>query len=158
MSVTMYTDGACRGNPGAGGWGVVLISGKNEREIYGGIADTTNNRMELVAAIRGLEALKRRCRVIVYTDSEYLRKGITEWLAQWQARGWRTAARKPVKNEDLWRELAELAASHEIEWHWVKGHSGHPGNDRADMLANRGIDDLVAGRFADALPNKYQEF
>jgi len=145
MSVTMYTDGACRGNPGPGGWGVVLVAGENEREIYGGVTDTTNNRMELVAAIRGLAALKRRCRVIVYTDSEYLRKGITEWLAQWQARGWRTAARKAVKNEDLWRELAELAANHEIEWHWVKGHSGHPGNDRADMLANRGIDDLLTG-------------
>ena len=158
MNVTMYTDGACRGNPGPGGWGVVLIAGENEREIYGGAADTTNNRMELVAAIRGLAALKRRCRVIVYTDSEYLRKGITEWLAQWQARGWRTAARKAVKNEDLWRELAELAANHEIEWHWVKGHSGHPGNDRADMLANRGIDDLLAGQSADGWPEKYQEF
>jgi ribonuclease HI len=157
MSVTMYTDGACRGNPGPGGWGVVLVSGENEREIYGGISDTTNNRMELTAAIRGLAALKRRCRVIVYTDSEYLRKGITEWLAQWQARGWRTAARKAVKNEDLWRELAELAASHEIEWHWVKGHSGHPGNDRADMLANRGIDELLAERDPETLPNKYQE-
>jgi len=158
MNVTMYTDGACRGNPGPGGWGVVLVSGKNEREIYGGAADTTNNRMELLAAIHGLAALKRRCRVIVYTDSEYLRKGITEWLAQWQARGWRTAARKAVKNEDLWRELAELAANHEIEWHWVKGHSGHPGNDRADMLANRGIDDLLAGRLEKGLPEKYQEF
>jgi len=158
MNVTMYTDGACRGNPGPGGWGVVLVSGENEREIYGGAADTTNNRMELVAAIRGLAALKRRCRVIVYTDSEYLRKGITEWLAQWQARGWRTAARKAVKNEDLWRELAELAANHEIEWHWVKDHSDHPGNDRADMLANRGIDDLLAGRLEKGLPEKYQEF
>lgn len=158
MNVTMYTDGACRGNPGPGGWGVVLVSGENEREIYGGVADTTNNRMELVAAIRGLAALKRRCRVIVYTDSEYLRKGITEWLAQWQARGWRTAARKAVKNEDLWRELAGLAAKHEIEWHWVKGHSGHPGNDRADMLANRGIDELLAGRSLEGSPEKYQEF
>lgn len=158
MLVTMYTDGACRGNPGPGGWGVVLIAGNNEREIYGGVADTTNNRMELLAAIRGLEALKRSCRVLVYTDSEYLRKGITEWLAQWQARGWRTAAKKPVKNEDLWRELGELAASHEIEWHWVKGHSGHPGNDRADRLANRGIDDLLSGQRLDQSPQKYQEF
>jgi ribonuclease HI len=158
MNVTMYTDGACRGNPGPGGWGVFLVSGENEKELYGGATDTTNNRMELVAAIRGLAALKRRCRVVVYTDSEYLRKGITEWLAQWQARGWRTAARKAVKNEDLWRELAELAADHEIEWHWVKGHSGHLGNDRADMLANRGIDDLLAGRSIEALPEKYQEF
>jgi len=157
MSVTMYTDGACRGNPGPGGWGVVLVAGENEREIYGGVTDTTNNRMELVAAIRGLAALKRRCRVIVYTDSEYLRKGITEWLAQWQARGWRTAARKAVKNEDLWRELAELAANHEIEWHWVKGHSGHPGNDRADMLANRGIDDLLTGRSVAVSSQKHKE-
>lgn len=153
MKVTMYTDGACRGNPGPGGWGVVLVSGEKEKELYGAVADTTNNRMELVAAIRGLAALNRRCRVVVYTDSEYLRKGITEWLAQWQARGWRTAARKAVKNEDLWRELAELAADHEIEWHWVKGHSGHPGNDRADMLANRGIDDLLAGRSPGSLPD-----
>jgi ribonuclease HI len=158
MHVIMYTDGACRGNPGPGGWGVVLIAGNNEREIYGGVADTTNNRMELLAAIRGLEALKRRCRVIVYTDSEYLRKGITEWLAQWQARGWRTAAKKAVKNEDLWRELAMLAASHEIEWHWVKGHSGHPGNDRADRLANRGIDDLLSAQRMGQPPQKYQEF
>ena len=156
MEVTIYTDGACRGNPGPGGWGVVLISGDNEREIYGGVADTTNNRMELMAAIRGLAALKRKCRVVVYTDSEYLRKGITEWLEQWKARGWRTAAKKPVKNEDLWKQLAELAASHEIEWHWVKGHSGHPGNDRADRLANRGIDDLLSARPIIQSP-KYQE-
>jgi ribonuclease HI len=156
MEVTIYTDGACRGNPGPGGWGVVLVAGDNEREIYGGVADTTNNRMELMAAIRGLGALKRRCRVLVYTDSEYLRKGITEWLEQWKARGWRTAAKKPVKNEDLWRELAELAAGHEIEWHWVKGHSGHPGNDRADRLANRGIDDLLSEPPMVQSP-KYQE-
>jgi len=156
MEVTIYTDGACRGNPGPGGWGVILVAGENEREIYGGVADTTNNRMELMAAIRGLGALKRRCRVLVYTDSEYLRKGITEWLEQWKARGWRTAAKKPVKNEDLWRELAELAAGHEIEWHWVKGHSGHPGNDRADRLANRGIDDLLSEPAMIQSP-KYQE-
>lgn len=158
MHVTMYTDGACRGNPGPGGWGVVLIAGNNERELYGGVADTTNNRMELFAAIRGLEALKRSCRVLVYTDSEYLRKGITEWLVQWRARGWRTAAKKAVKNEDLWRELSELAATHDIEWHWVKGHSGHPGNDRADRLANRGIDDLLSGPQLDQRSQKYQEF
>jgi len=156
MEVTIYTDGACRGTPGPGGWGVILVAGENEREIYGGVADTTNNRMELMAAIRGLGALKRRCRVLVYTDSEYLRKGITEWLEQWKARGWRTAAKKPVKNEDLWRELAELAAGHEIEWHWVKGHSGHPGNDRADRLANRGIDDLLSEPAMIQSP-KYQE-
>ncbi len=114
--------------------------------------------MERVAAISGIEALKRRCRVLVYTDSEYLRKGITEWLAQWQARGWRTAAKKAVKNEDLWRELAMLAASHEIEWHWVKGHSGHPGNDRADRLANLGVDDLLSAQRMEQPPQKYQEF
>jgi len=157
MTVTMFTDGACRGNPGPGGWGVVLIAGDNEKEIYGGESATTNNRMELLAAIRGLTALKRRCHVLVYTDSEYLRKGITEWLPQWQARGWRTAARKPVKNEDLWRELAEQAAGHEIEWHWVKGHSGHPGNERADRLANRGIDDLLSGLLPDAKSGGYKD-
>jgi ribonuclease HI len=136
----MYTDGACRGNPGPGGWGVVLRSGNRERELSGGELHTTNNRMELMAAIRGLGALKRRCRVTVYTDSEYLRRGISEWLAQWKRRGWRTADRKPVKNEDLWRELDVLAQGHEVHWRWVKGHSGHDGNERADALANAGLD------------------
>ncbi|MFW2405246.1 MAG: ribonuclease HI [Gammaproteobacteria bacterium] len=137
--VEMYTDGACRGNPGPGGWGVLLRSGGREREICGGEPATTNNRMELMAAIRGLEALKRRCRVIVYTDSEYVRRGIDEWLANWKQRGWKTAAKKPVKNEDLWRELDDMASRHEVDWRWVKGHAGNEGNERADALANLGL-------------------
>lgn len=142
--VELYTDGACRGNPGPGGWGVLLRAGSREREICGGALSTTNNRMELTAAIEGLEALTRPCKVAVYTDSEYLRKGIGEWLPRWKATGWRTAARKPVKNEDLWRRLEEAATRHEVEWHWVKGHSGHAENERADALANRGLDDTLA--------------
>jgi len=142
--VIMYTDGACRGNPGPGGWGALLIAGKNERELYGGEEVTTNNRMELTAAIKALKALNRKCKVSIYTDSEYVRKGITEWLDAWKQRGWKTAAKKPVKNMDLWRELDALTAEQDIEWHWVKGHSGNPGNDRADELANRGIDELLA--------------
>jgi ribonuclease HI len=138
----MYTDGACRGNPGPGGWGVLLVAGDKEREFSGGERDTTNNRMELTAAIKGLQALKRSCAVAVYTDSQYVRKGITEWVEQWQRRGWKTAASKPVKNADLWRQLDELVRDQDIAWHWVKGHSGHPGNERADELANRGIDSL----------------
>lgn len=142
--VELYTDGACRGNPGPGGWGVLLRARGQEREICGGALSTTNNRMELLAAIEGLAALTRPCSVAVYTDSEYLRKGIGEWLPRWKATGWRTAARKPVKNEDLWRRLEEAAARHEVQWHWVKGHSGHPENERADALANRGLDDILA--------------
>ena len=142
--VTLYTDGACRGNPGPGGWGVLLRAKGQEREICGGALSTTNNRMELLAAIEGLQALTRPCSVAVYTDSEYLRKGIGEWLPRWKATGWRTAARKPVKNEDLWRRLEEAAARHQVEWHWVKGHSGHAENERADALANRGLDDILA--------------
>ena len=138
--VDLYTDGACRGNPGPGGWGVLLRAGSKEREMFGGTLSTTNNRMELTAAIEGLEALTRPCVVNVYTDSEYLRKGIREWLPKWKAAGWRTAARKPVKNEDLWRRLEMAAARHQVAWHWVKGHSGHPENERADELANRGLD------------------
>jgi ribonuclease HI len=140
--VEIYTDGACRGNPGPGGWGAILRSGGRERELHGGEPATTNNRMELTAAIRALEALKRRCNIALYTDSQYLRQGITEWLAAWKQRGWRTADRKPVKNQDLWQRLDELAATHDIEWHWVRGHTGHPENERADLLANRGIDEL----------------
>lgn len=143
--VEIYTDGACRGNPGPGGWGVLLRSGSRERELCGGELHTTNNRMELVAAIRGLGALKRRCSVDLYTDSEYLRRGISEWLTQWKRRAWRTADRKPVRNEDLWRELDELAQKHEVRWHWVKGHSGHDGNERADALANRGLEAVLRG-------------
>jgi ribonuclease HI len=143
--VVIYTDGACRGNPGPGGWGVLLLAGDAEKEFYGGEAETTNNRMELTAAIRAIAALNRRCNVTIYTDSEYVRRGITEWIDQWKRRGWKTAGRKPVKNEDLWRELDGAVASQDIEWRWVKGHSGDPENERADELANRGIDELSAG-------------
>lgn len=148
--VELYTDGACRGNPGPGGWGVLLRARGQEREICGGEFSTTNNRMELTAAIEGLYALTRPCSVAVYTDSEYLRKGIGEWLPKWKAAGWRTAARKPVKNEDLWRRLEAAAARHQVEWHWVKGHSGHAENERADELANRGLDDILAAARAPA--------
>jgi len=141
--VTIYTDGACRGNPGPGGWGALLVSGSNEKELYGGVAETTNNRMEMMAAIEGLRALKRHGQVTIYTDSQYLRRGITEWIEQWKRKGWKTAAKKAVKNEDLWRELDQIVIGKEIEWCWVKGHSGHPGNERADELANRGIDELL---------------
>jgi ribonuclease HI len=137
--VEIYSDGACRGNPGPGGWGALLRSNGAEKELYGGEASTTNNRMELTAAIRALEALKRPSRVKLYTDSIYVMKGITAWIHDWKRRGWRTAEKKAVKNEDLWRELDALAARHEIEWHWVKGHAGHPENERADQLANKGI-------------------
>ena len=140
--VRIYTDGACKGNPGPGGWGALLRSGTQERELYGGDPATTNNRMELTAVIRALEALKRPSSVEVYTDSEYVKKGITEWLAAWKRRGWKTADRKPVKNTDLWRELDELAGRHEVRWHWVRGHAGHPENERADALANRGVTSL----------------
>jgi ribonuclease HI len=140
--VEIYTDGACRGNPGPGGWGVLMRAGRAERELCGGDPQTTNNRMELQAAIEGLAALKRPCRVALYTDSEYLRKGITEWLSGWKQNGWKTSARKPVKNQDLWQRLDHEVTRHEIRWHWVKGHSGHPENERADALANRGIDAL----------------
>jgi len=140
--IEIYTDGACRGNPGPGGWAALLKSGTREREISGAAEHTTNNRMELTAVIRALEALKRPVRARVYTDSEYVRRGITEWLTAWQARGWRTADRKSVKNRDLWQQLAELAARHRIEWHWVPGHAGVPGNERADRLANEAIDAL----------------
>lgn len=149
--VEIYTDGACRGNPGPGGWGVLLRSGGRERQIWGGERLTTNNRMEMIAAIQGLTALRRPCRVAVYTDSEYLRRGISEWLPQWKARGWKTSARKPVKNDDLWRQLDDLATRHEVEWHWVKGHAGHPGNERADALANQGVDAVLSMRDRDTV-------
>jgi len=141
-TVEIYTDGACRGNPGPGGWGAVLRYGDKERQLFGGEALTTNNRMELTAVIRALEALKRRCRVQVTTDSQYVMKGITEWIQNWKRRGWRTASRAPVKNEDLWRRLDALVAGHQVSWAWVRGHSGHPENELADRLANRGIDEL----------------
>lgn len=141
--VDIYTDGACRGNPGPGGWGAVLIAGIHERELNGAEAQTTNNRMELTAAIEALAALKRACEVRLFTDSQYVRKGITEWVAQWQQRDWRTAERKPVKNVDLWQALVAQIERHDIAWHWVKGHSGVPGNERADRLANEAIDELL---------------
>ena len=142
--VDIYTDGACRGNPGPGGWAAYLsIDGANEKEISGAERLTTNNRMELTAVIRALESLKRPVKVRVYTDSEYVRKGITEWVKNWKARGWKTADKKPVKNQDLWEQLDALAAGHEIEWHWVKGHAGVPGNERVDRLANEAIDALT---------------
>jgi len=137
--VKIYTDGACKGNPGPGGWGALLQAGGRERELFGGEPHTTNNRMELTAVIRALEALTRHCRVEVYTDSEYVRNGITEWMPNWKRRGWKTADRKPVKNVDLWQALDAAADRHEVRWHWVRGHAGHPENERADALANRGV-------------------
>lgn len=139
-AVEVYADGACRGNPGPGGWGVLLRQGGRERELHGGEALTTNNRMELTAVIRALEALEPGAMVRVYTDSQYVQKGISGWIHDWKRRGWRTADRKPVKNQDLWLRLDELARGHAVEWHWVRGHAGHPENERADALANLGID------------------
>ena len=142
--VIIYTDGACRGNPGPGGWAAVLSSDGREKEISGAERDTTNNRMELRAVIEALQALKRPLEVRLYTDSQYVRRGILEWLPQWKARGWLTADRKPVKNQDLWRQLETAAARHRVEWHWVPGHAGVPGNERCDVLANAAIDGLLA--------------
>ena len=148
--VEIFSDGACRGNPGPGGWGAILRlkSEKRtaEKELWGGEAATTNNRMELTAVIRALEALTRRSRVRLYTDSQYVQKGISGWIHQWKRRGWRTADKQPVKNVDLWQRLDELARQHEVEWHWVRGHAGHPENERADRLANRGIPAAGAGK------------
>jgi len=140
--VTAYTDGACKGNPGPGGWGVLLEYQGNRRELSGGERETTNNRMELTAAIKALETLTRPCHVRVYTDSQYVSKGISQWLPGWIRNNWRTASKSPVKNADLWQRLHTLQAKHRVEWHWVKGHSGNPGNERADQLANQGIADL----------------
>ncbi len=137
--VEIFSDGACRGNPGPGGWGALLLFNEKEKELWGGEAGTTNNRMELTAVIRALEALKGPSRVRLYTDSRYVQKGISAWIKDWKRRGWRTADKKPVKNVDLWQRLDELAAQHSVEWHWVKGHAGHPENERADRLANKGI-------------------
>ena len=142
--VEAHTDGACRGNPGPGGWGVVLEYQDRVRELQGGELETTNNRMELTAAIRALEALKESCRVELYTDSTYVRNGITEWLPKWLERGWRTSGKKPVKNQDLWMRLAELVDGHDVAWHWVKGHAGDSGNERADELANQGLDETLS--------------
>jgi ribonuclease HI len=143
--VQIYTDGACRGNPGPGGWAALLIAGETRKEISGAESATTNNRMELMAAISGLGALRRRCAVDLYTDSKYVLQGITEWLPQWKMKGWRTAARKPVRNQDLWERLDQAAGAQDIEWHWVKGHSGDAGNEHVDRLANHAIDRLLAG-------------
>jgi ribonuclease HI len=143
--VDIYTDGACRGNPGPGGWAALLLAGGHEREISGAEAATTNNRMELMAVIRALEALKRPVEGAIYTDSQYVRKGVLEWMPNWKARGWKTADKKPVKNQDLWQELDALVVKHKLDWHWVKGHSGNAGNERVDALANRAIDALLAG-------------
>jgi ribonuclease HI len=140
--VQIYTDGACKGNPGPGGWGAWLKSGATEKELFGGELNTTNNRMELKAVIEGLRALKRPCKVVLYLDSQYVRMGITEWIRGWKAKGWRTSTKQPVKNVELWQELDKLVAEggHQIEWRWVKGHSGDAGNERADMLANKGVE------------------
>ena len=142
MSVTIYTDGACKGNPGPGGWGALLVADGAEKEIFGGETTTTNNRMELLAVIRALESLKRSCDIDLYTDSQYVKQGIETWIHGWKRNGWKTSDKKPVKNTDLWRELDALAAAHTIRWHWVRGHTNHPGNERADALANRGVDEV----------------
>jgi len=138
-AVIVYTDGACKGNPGPGGWGAWLRNGEHEKELFGGERQTTNNRMELTAVIEALTSLKRSCDVTIYTDSEYVRKGITEWIHGWKLRGWKTADKKPVKNADLWQRLDALRDLHHVDWRWVKGHAGDPGNERADALANRGV-------------------
>ncbi len=137
--IDIYTDGACKGNPGPGGWGALIVADGTERELFGGEPQTTNNRMELLAVIRALEAVPPDAVLAVHTDSQYVQKGISEWVANWQRRGWRTADRKPVKNADLWRELVQLSEPRQIDWRWVRGHNGHPGNERADQLANRGV-------------------
>lgn len=142
--VEIYTDGACKGNPGVGGWGALLRASGVEKELFGGEADTTNNRMELMAVIEALRALSRSCDAVVYTDSSYVQKGISEWIHGWKRNGWRTSDRKPVKNADLWLMLDELARQHRVEWKWVRGHAGHPENERADALANRGVESVLA--------------
>ena len=141
--VVIHTDGACRGNPGPGGWGAILASGDHEKELYGAETKTTNNRMELMAAIMALESLKRPCDVTLATDSVYLKKGMTEWLRNWKRRDWKTSGKKPVKNKDLWQRLDKAAEQHHLRWQWIKGHSGHPENERADQLANRAVDEML---------------
>lgn len=141
--VEIYTDGACRGNPGPGGWGALMVSGQHKKEIFGGELDTTNNRMELTAVIEALTALSRPCEIVLHTDSQYVQKGITEWIHNWKARGWRTASKAPVKNADLWQALDAAQSRHRVDWRWVRGHNGHDGNERADELANLGVDSVV---------------
>ena len=144
--VEIYTDGACKGNPGVGGWGALLRTKGKEREMFGGEAHTTNNRMELMGAIAALEVLSRPCHIRLHTDSKYVQQGISEWVHGWKQRGWKTASKQPVKNEDLWRRLDEAVARHKIEWIWIKGHAGHAENERADQLANRGVEDILNGK------------
>ena len=143
--VEIYADGACKGNPGTGGWGALLVAGGHKKELFGGERNTTNNRMELRAVIEALKALTKPCQVVVYTDSQYVQKGISEWIHGWKKKNWMTAAKTPVKNADLWKRLDALVVQHQIEWRWVKGHSGHPENERADALANRGVTSLAEG-------------
>lgn len=143
MKTELFTDGACKGNPGPGGWGVLMRHGKHEKEMCGGELNTTNNRMELTAAIKGLEALTRPCEVILTTDSQYVRQGITSWIDGWKKKGWKTAAKQPVKNKDLWQKLDKMNRTHTIDWRWVKGHAGHDENERADQLANQGVDEVL---------------
>lgn len=141
--IEIYTDGACKGNPGVGGWGALLIAGSKEKELFGGEKDTTNNRMELMAVIQALGVLKRPCDIVLHCDSQYVLKGITEWIQGWKAKGWKTASRAPVKNVDLWQALDQARTQHKIEWKWVKGHAGDPGNERADQLANLGVESVL---------------
>ncbi|MFM1880146.1 MAG: Ribonuclease [Pseudomonadota bacterium] len=145
-SVDLYTDGACKGNPGPGGWGVLMRSGAHEKGLCGGELQTTNNRMELMAVIEGLNALNRACRVRLFTDSQYVKNGIESWMAGWKQKGWKTSAGKPVANQDLWQRLDAARGRHEVAWHWVKGHAGHPDNERADALANQGVDSVLKSR------------
>ncbi|GGE38475.1 ribonuclease H [Halopseudomonas oceani] len=146
QTIEIYTDGACKGNPGPGGWGVLLRLGPNEKRLYGGELETTNNRMELTAAIRGLEALKRPAAVVLTTDSQYVMKGVREWMPNWKKRNWQTASKQPVKNVDLWQQLDALVSQHEVEWRWVRGHTGHPENELADQLANLGVEHVLNER------------
>ncbi|MAG65903.1 MULTISPECIES: ribonuclease HI [Pseudomonadaceae] len=146
QAIEIFTDGACKGNPGPGGWGVLLRLGEHEKRLYGGELDTTNNRMELLAAIRGLEALKRPASVILTTDSQYVMKGVREWMPNWKKRGWKTASKQPVKNVDLWQQLDALVSQHEVEWRWVRGHTGHRENELADELANLGVQYILSER------------
>lgn len=143
-TVYLYTDGACKGNPGPGGWGCLMRYGKHQKELHGGEADTTNNRMELTAVVKGLAALKRPCHIVICTDSQYVKNGMEKWIHGWKSNGWKTANKQAVKNEDLWRQLDQLAALHQIQWTWVRGHTGHPENERADQLANQGVQEILA--------------